>query len=52
VREATSARVAHLLREEGYDAYVLVGGVAAWAKAGLPTERVPDDDLVMLPTFS
>ena len=52
MREATSARVAHLLREEGFDAYVLVGGLAAWEKAGLPTEIVPEADLVMLPTFN
>jgi rhodanese-related sulfurtransferase len=44
--------VAHLLREEGFDAYVIVGGLNAWEKAGLPTERVPEDDLVLLPTFS
>jgi rhodanese-related sulfurtransferase len=44
--------VAHLLREEGFDAYVIVGGLSAWLKAGLPMERVPEDDLVMLPTFS
>jgi rhodanese-related sulfurtransferase len=44
--------VAHLLREEGFDAYVIVGGLAAWSKAGMPTERVPEDDLVLLPTFS
>jgi rhodanese-related sulfurtransferase len=44
--------VAHLLREKGYDAFVLVGGLNAWIKAGLPTETVPDTDLVMLPTFS
>jgi len=44
--------VAHLLREQGFDAYVIVGGLAAWKKAGLPTEQVPSDDLVLLPTFS
>ena len=44
--------MAHLLREDGFDAYVIVGGLTAWEKAGLPTERVPEDDLVLLPTFS
>jgi rhodanese-related sulfurtransferase len=52
VREATSARVAHMLREEGFNAFVIVGGLAAWRKAGNPLEPVPGDDLVKLPTFS
>jgi len=51
-RDATSARVAHLLREQGYNAYVIVGGLGAWRKAGLPLEGVPGTDLVKLPTFS
>ena len=51
MREATSARVAHLLRENGFQAYVIVGGLAAWRKAGLPMEVVPAGDLVQLPTF-
>lgn len=41
-----------MLREQGFDAYVIVGGLAAWKKAGLPMEQVPTDDLVLLPTFS
>jgi rhodanese-related sulfurtransferase len=44
--------VAHLLREQGFDAYVIVGGLTAWKKAGLPIEQVPSDDLVLLPTFT
>jgi membrane protein DedA with SNARE-associated domain/rhodanese-related sulfurtransferase len=52
VREATSARVGHLLREQGFNAFVIVGGLAAWRKAGQPVETVPDNDLVHLPTFS
>jgi membrane protein DedA with SNARE-associated domain/rhodanese-related sulfurtransferase len=51
-REATSARVAHLLREQGFRAFVIVGGLAAWRKAGEPIETVPVSDLVHLPTFS
>jgi len=43
--------VAHLLRENGFNAYVIVGGLAAWRKAGLPMELVPEQDLVQLPTF-
>jgi len=44
--------VAHLLREQNFDAYVIVGGLDAWKKAGLPLEQVPSEDLVLLPTFS
>jgi len=52
VREATSARVAHILREHGFDAYVIHGGLRAWIKAGNLLEPVPSDDLVLLPTFT
>jgi membrane protein DedA with SNARE-associated domain/rhodanese-related sulfurtransferase len=51
-RDATSARVAHLLREQGFNAYVIVGGLGAWRKAGLPMEGIPGTDLIKLPTFS
>jgi rhodanese-related sulfurtransferase len=44
--------VALLLREQGFNAFVIQGGLAAWRKAGLPLEPVPRDDLVKLPTFS
>ncbi|HEV2470840.1 MAG TPA: hypothetical protein VGS78_16735 [Candidatus Sulfotelmatobacter sp.] len=44
--------MAHLLRERGFNAFVIVGGLAAWRKAGEPLESVPKDDLVKLPTFS
>jgi rhodanese-related sulfurtransferase len=44
--------VALLLREQGFNAFVIQGGLAAWRKAGLPLEGVPKDDLVKLPTFS
>jgi 3-mercaptopyruvate sulfurtransferase SseA len=40
------------MREQGFDAYVLVGGLRAWEKAGFEIERVPDTDLVLLPTFA
>jgi membrane protein DedA with SNARE-associated domain/rhodanese-related sulfurtransferase len=52
LREATSSRVAHLLREHGFSAFVIVGGLTAWRKAGHPMETVPGSDLVHLPTFS
>jgi len=44
--------VAHLLRERGFNTFVIVGGFTAWRKAGEPLESVPKDDLVKLPTFS
>jgi rhodanese-related sulfurtransferase len=52
MREATSARVAHMLRERGFNAFVITGGFAAWRKAGEPLESVPESDVVKLPTFS
>ncbi|MBV9156068.1 MAG: VTT domain-containing protein [Acidobacteriaceae bacterium] len=52
IRDATSVRVAHVLREHGLLCCVLEGGLRAWKKAGLPLETVPEEDVVMLPTFS
>jgi rhodanese-related sulfurtransferase len=43
--------VAHLLREKGFDAYVIAGGLRAWRRAGLPLEGVPKEDLELLPRF-
>jgi rhodanese-related sulfurtransferase len=40
------------LREQGFDAYVIVGGLGAWRKAKLPLEGIPGSDLIKLPTFS
>jgi membrane protein DedA with SNARE-associated domain/rhodanese-related sulfurtransferase len=51
-KEATSASVAHLLRKQGFNAFVIAGGLAAWRKAGNPLEPVPPTDVVHLPTFS
>jgi 3-mercaptopyruvate sulfurtransferase SseA len=44
--------VAHLLRVRGFETFVIVGGLGAWKKAGYPTEGVPAEDLVKLPTFA
>ncbi len=41
-----------MLREQGFNVFVIKGGLTAWRKAGLPLESVPKDDLVKLPTFS
>ena len=40
-----------MLRERGFDARVIVGGLRAWKKAGLELESVPADDMVLLPRF-
>jgi 3-mercaptopyruvate sulfurtransferase SseA len=40
------------MRESGFDAYVLVGGLRAWEKAGFDVERVPETDLILLPSFA
>ena len=50
-REATSARVAHMLRKRGYTARVIEGGLRAWKKAGYPVEPVPAVDIEHLPEF-
>ena len=44
--------MAHWLIEQNLRAYVIIGGLRTWTKAGLPLELVPDDDLVLLPKFS
>jgi rhodanese-related sulfurtransferase len=44
--------VALLLREQGFRAFVIAGGLTAWRKAGQPLEVVPESDLVRLPMFS
>lgn len=52
VREATSLPVANLLRQRGVPCSVLVGGLRAWKKAGLPLEPVPPEEIVSLPSFA
>ena len=44
--------MAQLLRENGFKAFVIVGGLRAWRKAGHAVEPVPHDDIVKLPTFN
>jgi hypothetical protein len=41
-----------MLREKGFNTFVIVGGLAAWRKAGEPLEPVPQADIVKLPSFS
>jgi rhodanese-related sulfurtransferase len=40
------------MREQGLRAYVIIGGLRAWTRAGYAVETVPADDLVLLPKFS
>jgi len=44
--------VALMLRQQGFRAFVIAGGLTAWRKAGQPLESVPESDLVKLPTFA
>jgi rhodanese-related sulfurtransferase len=44
--------VARILREKGFDAYVIAGGLRAWRKARYPTELVPAEDVQLLPKFN
>ena len=41
-----------MLREKGFNTFVIVGGLAAWRKAGEPLEPVPQTDIVKLPSFT
>lgn len=50
-REATSAQVAHILRQKGVLSSVIKGGLQAWKKAGLPLEAIPAEELALLPVF-
>jgi membrane protein DedA with SNARE-associated domain/rhodanese-related sulfurtransferase len=50
-REATSARVAYLLREKGTASSVIRGGLRAWRKAGFPVEAIPAGEMAELPIF-
>jgi membrane protein DedA with SNARE-associated domain/rhodanese-related sulfurtransferase len=52
VKEATSIRVARILASRGIETCVLVGGLRAWRKAGLPLEPVPPEEIVALPSFA
>ena len=47
----TSARVAHLLRQNGFNAFVIEGGFQAWRRSGKPVEPVPAEEMLVLPQF-
>jgi hypothetical protein len=40
-----------MMRQRGFDARVIQGGLRAWAGGGHELEPVPADDLVLLPSF-
>lgn len=50
-RDATSAQVAHTLRQRGVLCSVIRGGLQAWKRAGLPLEAIPAEELSALPVF-
>ena len=47
IREATSARLALVLLEQGIPCLVIRGGLGRWKKLGLPLERVPIEELTV-----
>lgn len=49
--DATARQVARDLSERGQVAWVIVGGLRAWRRAGLPLEPVPSDEMLQLPSF-
>ena len=44
--------MARAILDSGRKASVITGGLAAWRKLGYPVERVPDEDILQLPTFA
>ena len=44
--------MAHILRDKGYDAYVIDGGLSAWKRSGYAVEAVPKEDVIKLPRFN
>ncbi len=51
IRDTTSVRVAHMLKQENCHAQVIDGGIKAWIKAGGALELVPESDVHHLPRF-
>ena len=51
IRDTTSVRVAHALKQANFHTKVIQGGMKAWIKAGGETELVPEGDVRHLPRF-
>ena len=51
IRDTTSKRVAHALKQENCNTLVIDGGLKAWVKAGGELEPIPEGDLEHLPRF-
>jgi len=51
IRDTTSKRVAHMLKQENCRAQVIEGGLKAWVRAGGELELVPASDIQHLPRF-
>ncbi len=51
IRDTTSKRVAHMLKQENCNTQVIDGGIRAWIKAGGELESVPASDIQHLPRF-
>jgi membrane protein DedA with SNARE-associated domain/rhodanese-related sulfurtransferase len=51
IRDTTSKRVAHMLKQENCRAQVIEGGLKAWVRAGGELELVPASDIQRLPRF-
>jgi membrane protein DedA with SNARE-associated domain/rhodanese-related sulfurtransferase len=51
IRDTTSKRVAHMLKQENCRTMVIEGGLKAWIRAGGALELVPEADIQHLPRF-
>ena len=51
IRDTTSKRVAHMLKQENCNTLVIEGGLKAWVRAGGELELVPAADIQHLPRF-
>jgi membrane protein DedA with SNARE-associated domain/rhodanese-related sulfurtransferase len=51
IRDTTSKRVAHMLKEQDCHTRVIEGGLKAWIRAGGELESVPAADIQHLPRF-
>jgi membrane protein DedA with SNARE-associated domain/rhodanese-related sulfurtransferase len=52
IRDTTSVRVAHALKQANCQATVIEGGMKAWIRAGGEVEVVPEMDVQQLPQFN